>query len=269
MTAFRGPAAWTGYDLVSGHWYTGPDQVLGPDRLPHPDRHVGRRHDRDRPRDATRLRVRIVGEVFDTHNRGVNIVTNWATLRTIDPGLAPDQFDVGLRPGTSASAYANAVSRTLGPNYPVELNARGPAVVDAMIGLIATLAALLAAVAALGVLNTVVLEHARARPRPRRLQGGRDDPPPDDRDGHLVGRRHRSRRRRSSPSRSGSRSITRSSRRWPEASGCACRRASSNVYGAPKLVVLAFAGVLIAVIGALAPATWAARIHTATALHTE
>ena len=30
MTAFRGPATWTGYDLVSGHWYTGPDQVLAP-----------------------------------------------------------------------------------------------------------------------------------------------------------------------------------------------------------------------------------------------
>ncbi len=46
-----------------------------------------------------RLRVRIVGEVFDTHDRGLNIVTSWATLRAIDPGLAPDQFDVGLRPG--------------------------------------------------------------------------------------------------------------------------------------------------------------------------
>ena len=30
VTAFRGPATWTGYDLVSGHWYTGPDQVLVP-----------------------------------------------------------------------------------------------------------------------------------------------------------------------------------------------------------------------------------------------
>ena len=42
-----------------------------------------------------------------------------------------------------------------------------------------------------------------------------------------------------------------------------------NVYGATTLLVLAFAGVLIAMVGALAPATWAAKIHTATALHTE
>ena len=30
VTAFRGRAAWTGYDLVSGRWYAGPDQVLVP-----------------------------------------------------------------------------------------------------------------------------------------------------------------------------------------------------------------------------------------------
>ena len=46
VTAFRGPAAWTGYDLVSGHWYAGPGQVARPDRLPHPDRNVSRRNDR-------------------------------------------------------------------------------------------------------------------------------------------------------------------------------------------------------------------------------
>ena len=42
-----------------------------------------------------------------------------------------------------------------------------------------------------------------------------------------------------------------------------------DVYGAPEIVVLGLAGMLIAVVGALAPAGWAARIRTATALHTE
>jgi putative ABC transport system permease protein len=27
LTAFRGDASWTGYDLISGHWYSGPWQV--------------------------------------------------------------------------------------------------------------------------------------------------------------------------------------------------------------------------------------------------
>src|SRR6202042_2610261 len=28
LTAFRGPAAWTGYPIISGHWYTGPSQAV-------------------------------------------------------------------------------------------------------------------------------------------------------------------------------------------------------------------------------------------------
>jgi putative ABC transport system permease protein len=42
-----------------------------------------------------------------------------------------------------------------------------------------------------------------------------------------------------------------------------------SVYRGPELVVLALAGVVIAVIGALLPAGWAARIRTASALHAE
>jgi len=42
-----------------------------------------------------------------------------------------------------------------------------------------------------------------------------------------------------------------------------------DVYGARELVALALAGVVIAVLGALAPAGWAAKVKTATALHAE
>jgi putative ABC transport system permease protein len=267
VTAFRGPAAWTGYDLVSGRWYTGPDQVVVPTGfLTQTGTSVGDTIAIGRGRN--RLRVRIVGEVFDTHDRGVHIVTSWATLRAIDPGLAPDQFDVGLRPGTSATAYANAISRRLGPDYPVELNARGPGVVNAMIGLIATLSLLLAAVAALGVLNTVVLN---TRERVHDLGVFK-----------AVGM---------TPRQTIAMAIS-----WvagiglvagviavplgialhheilPEmASSVGLRLPASYlaVYGAPEIVVLALAGMLIAVAGALAPAGWAARIRTATALHAE
>jgi putative ABC transport system permease protein len=66
VTAFRGRAAWTGYDLVSGRWYAGPDQVLVPTEfLATTGTAVG---------DSVTLilgsrqvRARIVGEVFDTH----------------------------------------------------------------------------------------------------------------------------------------------------------------------------------------------------------
>ncbi len=267
VTAFRGPATWTGYDLVSGRWYTRPDQVLAPTGfLTQTGTSVGDTVNLSEGRDQ--LRVRIVGEIFDTHDRGLNLVTNWATLRTLNPSIAPDQYDVGLRPGTSADAYAQALNRRLGPNYYVELNTRKTAVVDAMIGLIGTLALLLAAVAALGVFNTVVLE---TRDRVHAI-------------GILkaVGM---------TPRQTTAMAIS-----WVAAIGLAAgaiavpigvalhheilpamagsvglRLPASfvSVYSAPALFVLAFAGVLIAMVGALAPATWAARIHTATALHTE
>jgi putative ABC transport system permease protein len=267
VTAFRGPATWTGYDLVSGHWYSGPDQVLAPTGfLTQTGTSVGDTISLSEGHD--RLRVRIVGEIFDTHNRGLNLVTNWATLRSLDPGVTPDQFDVGLRPGTSANAYAQALNRRLGPNYGVELNTDRTAVVDAMIGLIGTLAALLAAVAALGVLNTVVLE---TRERVHDIGIFK-----------AVGM---------TPRQTTAMAIS-----WvaaigliagliavplgvalhheilPAMAGSVGLRLPASfltVYSTPRVLMLAFAGVLIAMVGALAPATWAAKIHTATALHTE
>lgn len=267
VTAFRGAATWTGYDLVSGHWYSAPDQVLAPTGfLTQTGTSVGDTISLNEGR--RQIRVRIVGEIFDTHDRGLNLVTNWTTLRTLDAHIAPDQFDVGLQPGTSASAYAATLDRRLGPNYAVELNTRKTAVVDAMIGLIGTLAVLLAAVAALGVLNTVVLE---TRDRVHDIGIFK-----------AIGMTPRQ--------------TTAMAIAWVAAIGLIAgiiavpigvalhdqilpAMAGSvglhlpasfmTVYSTPKLLALALAGVLIATTGALAPATWASRIHTATALHTE
>jgi putative ABC transport system permease protein len=267
ITAFRGPAAWTGYDLVSGHWYAGPGQVLAPTGfLTQTGTSVGEMISLSE--GHKRVRVRIVGEIFDTENRGLNLVTSWATLRRLNPRFAPDQFDVGLRPGTSASTYAQALNRRLGPHYNVELNTHKTVVVDAMIGLIGTLAALLAAVAALGVLNTVVLE---TRDRVHDIGIFK-----------AVGM---------TPGQTTAMAIS-----WVAAIGLIAgviavplgvalhneilpAMAGSDglrlptsfltVYSTPRLLLLASSGVLIAMVGALAPATWAAKIRTATALHTE
>jgi putative ABC transport system permease protein len=267
VKAFRGPAAWTGYDLVSGRWYSGPGQVVVPTGfLTTTGTSVG-----DTIAIAVgghREKVRIVGEIFDTHNHGVSMITSWSTLRRIDPGLVPDQFDVGLRPGTSASAYSHAVGRKLGPDYFVQLNSRRSVVIDAMIALITTLSLLLACVAALGVLNTVVL-NTRERVHdlgvfkavgmtPRQtivmaiswvagigLVAGVLAVPLGIALHHVI---------------------------LPAmASSVDLRLPSSflDVYSTPELIALALAGVVIAVLGALAPAGWAAKIRTANALHAE
>ena len=46
--------------------------------------------------------VRIVGEVFDAQHHGIAMITGSRTLAAAGPGLVqPDQYDVGLRHGTS------------------------------------------------------------------------------------------------------------------------------------------------------------------------
>jgi putative ABC transport system permease protein len=57
-----------------------------------------------------------------------------------------------------AQPYANALTTALGPNYSVSTNTDNSTQFAAIVGLIATLTLLLAAVAGLGVLNTVVLQ---------------------------------------------------------------------------------------------------------------
>ena len=107
--------------------------------------------------------VRIVGEIFSTQNHGVSMITDWQTLASVSPSLAaPDQYDIGLRQGTSPSAYAQALGNKLGGAWGVSQNNRNSQVVDLMLGLIGALTLMLAAVAGLGVLNTVVL-HTRER----------------------------------------------------------------------------------------------------------
>jgi putative ABC transport system permease protein len=144
--------------MISGHWYTGPGQaVVGTGFLNDTGKTVG---DTVTIISGRRLvPVKIVGQVFDTHNNGVAMLTDWPTLARAEPGVTPSVYDVALRPGISATSYVNALR--LGSPYGVNLNGRDSGL-TVVIGLIGTLTLLLAIVAGLGVLNTVVL-HTRER----------------------------------------------------------------------------------------------------------
>ncbi len=162
LTAFGGPAAWTGYPLISGHWYTGPGQaVVSTGFLNLTGKKIG--DDVTIVLGSTPIRVRIVGEDFDSEGRGVSVITDTRTLAPAGPALtAPDQYDIGLRPGVSVDSYTQSLGHRLGSAYGVSLNTRNSVVVNLMLGLIGTLTVLLALVAGLGVLNTIVL-HTRER----------------------------------------------------------------------------------------------------------
>jgi putative ABC transport system permease protein len=268
VTAFLGNARWTGYTMSSGHWYTGPDQAVVPKRvlttLGNTITITGS--------GGRAIPVRIVGEVFDHENDGLTMLTDWQTLTAADPGLTPNpmnaQYDVGLRPGTDPTTYANALSAKLGSNYSVFVNQRGGGGAAIAIALAGTLTLLLSIAAGLGVLSTVVL-HTRERVHdlgvfkavgmtPRQiiamvlcsvagtglLAGLLAVPAGILVHGYVI------------PAMVG-------------AVGLDVPANLQNVYGAGELAALALAGLAIALAGALLPAGWAARSRTAAALRTE
>jgi putative ABC transport system permease protein len=268
ITAFRGPAAWTGYPLISGHWYTGPGQAdVSTGFLTLTGKAVG-----DTITLAVGARpmpVRIVGETFASQGRGISVITDWQTVDAANPALAaPDQYDVGLRPGTSPAAYSQALGSRLGSGYMIFRNSRKSVIVTLMLGLIGTLTLMLAIVAGLGVLNTVVL-NTRERVHdlgvfkavgmtPRQtiamvvcwvagigLVAGLVAVPAGIALHHAV---------------------------LPEMASSAnlgLPASYLDVYHGAEVAGLALAGMVIAVAGALLPAGWAARIRTASALRAE
>jgi putative ABC transport system permease protein len=265
-TAFRGDARWTGYAVISGHWYTGPGQaVVGTGFLTDTGKSVG---DTVTIVSGSRLvPVKIVGEVFDTDNNGIAMITDWQTLAKAEPGPMPGQYDVALRPGTSVTTYAQALERRLGAPYEVAVTGRDSGLM-VVIGLIGTLTLLLGIVAGLGVLNTVVL-HTRERVHdlgvfkaigmtPRQaiamvvcwvagtgLAAGMIAVPAGIILHHYV---------------------------LPVMAAAANTGLPASflrVYGGWQVAVLALAGLAIAVAGALLPASWAAATRTAVALRAE
>ena len=266
MTEFRGNADWTGYDMISGHWYSGPGQVDVPTNfLTVTGKAVG---------DTVTFSVggaqvtaRIVGEVFDTDNGGLAMLTDWRTLAAANRGLTADVYDVALRPGTSPEAYVHALGSTLGPHADVSINGKDPFVLT-LIGLIGALTLLLAVVAGLGVLNTVVL-HTRERAHDLGIF-------------KAIGMTPRQTIAMVVCSVAGTGLVAgllavpagMAVHRYvlpvmAHAAGTGIPASYLAVYRAWEIAVLALAGLIIAAAGGILPAAWTARARTAAALHAE
>jgi putative ABC transport system permease protein len=155
VTAYDSPAGWLNWPLVSGRWYRGPGEVdAGTAFLSQSGLAVG---DRVTLRlDGRAIPARIVGQVFDL--TGTGLLTSWRTLGGAAAGLAAAQYDIGLRAGTSPARYAAALTRALGGGVFVGLprsGAPGFGLVDT--SYLRLLTVLMAVLAGLGVLNSVLL----------------------------------------------------------------------------------------------------------------
>ena len=269
LVGYGGDASWTGYATITGHWYPGTGEAdVNTAFLTDTGAKVGDAYTLTSRSGTRRLTVRIAGEVFDPRGGHPAIIASTSTLAALDPGLAPSQYDVALKPGTNAQAYATTLGAALGQYYQVQANGSNSSQFYAIIGLIALLTLLLAAVAGLGVLNTVVLQ-TRERVHdlgvfkavgmtPRQtismvvcsvagigLVAGLVAIPVGVALHHYV---------------------------LPVMAHAAQTDVPAsvlNVYHPLELVLLALSGLAIAVAGALLPAIWAARARTAAALRAE
>ncbi|WP_300612999.1 FtsX-like permease family protein, partial [Trebonia sp.] len=153
---FGGDASWTGYGVIAGRWYDAPGEVdVNTTFLDASGLAVG-----DTATVSTgtaQAVVRIVGEVFQPSGNP-QLFAGARTLPGIANGEDLQQYDVGLRPGTSPGGYMQAVDRALGSQSPWAATA--PDIGDfypVAIGLLGLLALMVAVAAGLGVLNTVLM----------------------------------------------------------------------------------------------------------------
>jgi putative ABC transport system permease protein len=270
VIAFTGDASWGGYTMVSGRWIDGPGEAVVPSPfLAATGTSIG---------DTVTLNglaepvtVRIVGEVLDPRNDGRQVFTDASTLTAAHPDLTETSHHIALTSGTGVSGYVDALNRDLAP---LGVTARaggldaGSDMVVTLNALSAILTLMLVAVAALGVLNGVLLDtrervreigvHKALGMTPRQtiamvltsvvvtglVAGVLGVPLGVALHGWVL------------PA-------------MGESVGLRLPGSVIAVYHWAELLPLAFGGLLIATLGALLPAGWAAGARTATALRTE
>ncbi|GAB2838313.1 ABC transporter permease [Lentzea nigeriaca] len=262
---YRGDVSALGPRVLTGHWPDGPGQVAVPSRfLNQRGLSVGDTITVQAKENRTQLKI--VGVVL-TNNED-QIFADWTALNVLAPGTRAHAYQVKFTPGTDRASFTAAIGkgdpglRVLPPRD----GSSSTAVIIISASVVLTL--VLGAVAALGVFNTVVL-NARERRRdlgmlksigmtPRQvtvllstsmgalgLVGGLVGMPVGVAVHQLL-----------VPA-------------MAHAGQADAVDILMDVYHAPALALLALAGVVIAVLGALVPARGAAHLSIATVLHNE
>jgi putative ABC transport system permease protein len=263
--AFDGNAAWLNYDMVSGHWYGSAGQVdVNTVFLTQTGLSVG--DTTTVTSGSTMQTVRIVGEVFYPSHQPL-LLTSWQTLGGAAAGLTVDQYDIMLKPGITSQAYGNGLGSALGPNLGMGMYGSGKffAIATSLIGI---LTLMIAVVAGLGVLNTVLLS---TRERTHDLGVFK-----------AVGMTPREVAAMvvcwvAAPALAAAiiavplaKALAASTlRAMGNAAGTGLPASFTHALNPVDLGLLALSGLVIAAAGALLPGTWAARSRTATALRAE
>ncbi|MFI1585320.1 ABC transporter permease [Embleya sp. NPDC020630] len=265
-----GDFSWTGMELLSGRWFSAPGEAVVGDKLATTAGiHVG--DNVAVVQQSRQLPLKVVGINFDTNVGDYTVMTDAATFTAagLDPHI--EQFNVELASNVSGSHWSASAAAALTPlNASVRpISNGGKAVVVLIMGtLVAMLTLMMVAVAALGVLSTVV-QDTRERVHDLGIFKALGMTPKQTIAMVLT-----------------SVSVTgliagligvplgvAVEKATLTAMGHAIGRhlppSVSHVYTAGLLIPLLAGGIVIALLGALLPAGWAAKTRTATALRTE
>jgi len=266
LSWYRGDATWVGLEMITGRWYHGANEAIASSTLLRTTGH----HVGDTvtvTADGGSRSLTIVGEYLG--GAGEGLAVDSSALTGLTTKTRPGEYDIALKPGTSIDAYVQAVnaadSAVQAMNRVTEESEDGFVII---MGLVATLTLVLTVVAALGVFNTVVLN---TRERVHEI-------------GVLktLGMTPRQVRATVVASMVGlgvvggviavPLGVFIHARILPVMANAAntdLPASVTDVYDGGTLALLSCAGIVIAVLGALVPAGWAARSRIATALRAE
>jgi putative ABC transport system permease protein len=159
VVGYTGDTAAAAYQMISGSWFSSPGQAVVPTRfLKATGTTLG---DGITLSEAGhQVTLRITGEALDTHDGGMQILTDQSSLDKLQLGPEPQQFSIRLKPGTNLANYVHALNAKFSSTtVQAQPNTDNRAtVIDAMVALVTLLTLMIVAVAGLGVLNLVVLD---------------------------------------------------------------------------------------------------------------
>lgn len=154
LTAYWGDSSWLGYPLINGRWFTSAGEAVAPTAFfTATGHHVGDHITADL--NGQSVPLTLVGEIFDIQGDGVLLRTSHESL----PGTPlPTLYEIQVRPGTDINRYAAALAN---PGSGLDARTNRENGTDTAFLLInstlAGLALILTLIALAGVFNTVVL----------------------------------------------------------------------------------------------------------------
>jgi putative ABC transport system permease protein len=156
LFTYRGDSSWLGYALIRGRWFHGGGEAVAPTALM-TAAHLNLGDEITINLPDRQVSLRLVGEILDQTNDNMLVRADASNLGL---NVEANQYEVQLKPGTDAAAYARQLMQAASSNaiYAQPIDASGAQSAFLLIdSVLAVLAIVLVAIAAAGVFNTVLL----------------------------------------------------------------------------------------------------------------